>query len=107
MQKKIKGADVRVGMKIKTGGRICLVREIDEESDDLGARLADVELTSGDFRLTHLFDDSEYELRRDAPRPRLVKVRSDDLLTVLEHCSTHDGTAAREAVKRVRQALTG
>jgi hypothetical protein len=107
MQKKIMGAEVKVGMKIKVERRIYLVKGFVDDDPQGWAILCDFEDSSGQEHTFNIFADSEYELRRDAPRPRLVKVRADDLLTMLEHCSTHDGTAAREAVKRVRQALTG
>jgi hypothetical protein len=71
---KISGADLTVGMKIKTHGRIYKICEI-EEPDNIGARLADVETTSGSFETFNLYTDSLYELRRAPARPRNRMVR--------------------------------
>jgi hypothetical protein len=105
-RRKISGADLGPGMTIKANRRIYKIREI-EEPDEIGARLTDVELTSGVFATLDLFSDSEYELRGMPPRHRIVRVRAADLDQLLRVASYDVHVSATgDAVARLRDAMT-
>jgi hypothetical protein len=103
----ISGADLQVGQVIKSNGRIYKIVDI-EPPDDIGARLADVELTNGEFQTINFFDDSSYELRSAPPRrrPQIVKVTlPPDLAARVERARLSSESTSQAIVRIVTQCL--
>jgi hypothetical protein len=104
---KISGADLKAGQTIKANGRIYTILDI-EQPDWIGARLADLRTTSGEEVTINLFDDSVYELRKDAPsaRPKNVKVTlPPDLAARVERARLAGETTPQAIIRLANQAL--
>jgi hypothetical protein len=104
---KIPGADLKPGdvFKHAAHGRIYVVVHL-EDADFTGARYGDFRQSNGEIVCFNTFTDSTYELRRSAPSPRvrMVKVRADDIKTLLGE-GIPDPVELEAAVQRLKAAI--